>query len=216
MLVGVVRCAGDEMSDIVYVLINAAMPGLVKIGITNGDVASRLRQLDTTSTPLPFECFYAAEVRDAATVERAIHTAFGDHRVRQNREFFKISPDKPKAIIALLCIRDVTPGVELFAEPDDKEAVAEAKKRRAVFRFSSVGITPGAILQSVFDDNITCIVRGDRRIEFRGEETSLSRSALQIAHEKGLGWSAVAGPDYWKYDGKTLSEWRDDKVDEDD
>ncbi|MFZ1102295.1 MAG: hypothetical protein WAN86_05525, partial [Hyphomicrobiaceae bacterium] len=93
----------------------------------------------------------------------------------------------------------MTPGVETFTEPDDREAVAEAKKRRAVFKFSSVGIEPGITLQSVFDENITCIVKGDRWVEFRGEETSLSKSALQIAHEKGLGWSAVAGPDYWKY-----------------
>jgi hypothetical protein len=204
------------MVDVVYVLTNEAMPGLVKIGITNGDVATRLKQLDTTGTPLPFECFYAAEVKDAIVVERAIHRAFGDHRVRQNREFFKISPDKPKAIIELLCIKNVTPGVELFTEPDDKEALAEAKKRRAVFKFSSVGIKPGTILQSVFDETITCVVKGDRWVEFRGKEDSLSSSALQIAHEKGLGWSAVAGPDYWKYEGKTLSEWREEKAGDED
>src|SRR4051794_18343055 len=195
------------MTDTIYVLTNAAMPGLVKIGITNGDVVTRLKQLDTTGMPLPFECFYAAEVNDSIAVEKAIHKAFGDHRVRQNREFFKLSPDKPKAIIELLCIKNVTPGFEPFTEPDDKEALAETKKRRAAFKFSSIGMKPGTILQSVFDENISCMVKGDRWVEFRGIEESLSSSALQIAHEKGLGWSAVAGPDYWKFEGKTLSEW---------
>jgi hypothetical protein len=128
------------MPNIVYVLTNEAMPGLVKIGITDGDIVARLKQLDTTCTPWPFECFYAAEVADCAKVERAIHKAFGDHRVRPNREFFRISPDKPKAIIELLCVKNVTPGVELVTEPDDKEALAQAKKRRAVFKFSDVGI----------------------------------------------------------------------------
>jgi hypothetical protein len=96
------------------------------------------------------------------------------------------------------------------------EALAEAKKHRSVFKFSSVGIKPGTILQSVFDENITCIVKGDRKVEFRGKETSLSSSALEIAHEKGLGWSAIAGPHYWKYEGKTLSEWREEKAGEED
>jgi hypothetical protein len=45
---------------------------------------------------------------------------------------------------------------------------------------------------------------------FRGVEESLSSSALQIAHGKGLGWKSVAGPEYWKYNGKTLSELRDE------
>src|SRR5206468_742289 len=119
---------GRHLVDIVYVITNAAMPGLVKIGVTNGDVATRLKQLDTTGMPLPFECFYAAEVKDCAAVEKAIHKAFGDHRVRQSREFFKLSPDKPKAIIELLCIKNVTPGFEPFTELDDKEAVAEARR----------------------------------------------------------------------------------------
>jgi hypothetical protein len=200
------------MGGIIYVLTNAAMPGLIKIGKTSGDVADRIKQLDTTSLPLPFECFYAAEVADVDKVERAIHEAFGDHRIRKNREFFKISPDKPKAIIDLLCIKNVTPGFELFTESDDKEALGEAKKRRAVFSFPMVGLGPGTVLQSVFDDAITCAVQGDRWVEFRGEQHSLSSSALEIAHEKGLGWSAVAGPDYWKYEGKTLSELRDEKT----
>lgn len=203
------------MPEVIYVLTNEAMPGLIKIGITNGDISERVKQLDNTSIPLPFECFYAAEVTDAAKAERAIHSAFGDHRVRSSREFFKLSPDKPKAILELLCLKIVTPGVELFTEPGDKEALGEAKKRRANFSFAAVGLKPGTILQSVFDDSITCIVKGERWVEFRGQEHSLSSSALEIAHEKGFQWSAVAGPDYWKYEGKTLSQLREDKQGED-
>jgi hypothetical protein len=203
------------VAGVVYVLTNAAMPNLVKIGITNGGVADRIKSLDNTCLPLPFECFYAAEVSDAAKVEKAIHEAFGDHRVRKNREFFKISPDKPKAIIELLCLKNVTPGVELLTEPDDKEALDQAKKRRSQFRFSLVKLNPGTVLESVFDESITSVVKDDRLVEFRGEERSLSSSALEIAHEKGLGWSAIAGPDYWKYDGRTLSELREDEAGDD-
>lgn len=198
---------------IIYVLTNEAMPGLVKIGRTDAaDVADRIKQLDSTSIPLPFECFYAAEVADVARVERALHEAFGDHRIRKNREFFKISPDKPKAIIELVSIRNATPGAaELVVDTDDREALDEAKKRRSGFNFSLVGLAPGTILQSVFDEEITCTVKDNRWVIFRGDETSLSRSALVVAHEKGYSWPTVAGPNYWKYEGKTLTELRDER-----
>jgi len=202
------------MAQIVYVLTNSEMPGLVKIGITNGDVAIRVKQLDNTSVPVQFECFYAAEVVDAAKVERAIHEAFDDHRVRKSREFFRLSPDKPKAIIELLCIKDVTPKGELLTEAGDEEALEESKKRRGAFNFAIVGIKPGTVLQSVFDDTITCVVTDDRRVNFRNQDHSLSSSALIIAHEKGFGWTSIAGPVYWKYEGKTLSDLREEKAGE--
>ncbi len=79
--------------SIVYVLINEAMPDLVKIGKTT-DLEGRIRGLDNTSIPLPFECFYAARVADPDFVERQLHDAFGDHRIRSNREFFRIAPER--------------------------------------------------------------------------------------------------------------------------
>ncbi|MBR0794010.1 GIY-YIG nuclease family protein [Bradyrhizobium jicamae] len=49
------------MTEIVYLLTNEAMPGLVKIGRTNGELASRIRGLYSTGVPLPFELFYGAK-----------------------------------------------------------------------------------------------------------------------------------------------------------
>lgn len=80
------------MLGIVYVLVNQAMPGLIKIGQTADNIETCMRQLDTSGVPLPFECSYAAEVNDANRVERALHEAFEDQRVRRNREFFELSP----------------------------------------------------------------------------------------------------------------------------
>ena len=78
------------------------MPGYVKIGRTDGDLASRVRQLDSTGVPLPFEVFYAARVRDSAFVERQLHAAFGDRRVRANREFFTVEQSRVRAGCARL------------------------------------------------------------------------------------------------------------------
>ena len=54
------------MLQIVYVLTNPAMPGLVKIGKTYADdVGLRLGQLYTTGVPLPFDLGYACKVPNA-------------------------------------------------------------------------------------------------------------------------------------------------------
>ncbi len=59
------------MPEVIYVLTNEAMPGLVKIGLTAESLESRLAQLSSaTGVPLPFEVFFAAEVEDSAHIER--------------------------------------------------------------------------------------------------------------------------------------------------
>ena len=89
------------MSEVVYVLTNEAMPGLVKIGRTSVNVDQRIRELDTTSVALPFQCFYAAEVADAAKVERGLHRIFSDKRIRLNREFFRVDANQVREAILL-------------------------------------------------------------------------------------------------------------------
>ena len=61
---------------IVYVLTNPAMPGMVKIGRTGREIGARLSDLYTTGVPLPFECEYAARVKDQNEVESAFHLAY--------------------------------------------------------------------------------------------------------------------------------------------
>jgi hypothetical protein len=185
------------------------MPGLVKIGRSEFPIEQRLRQLDSTSIPLPFECFYAAEIENAAEVEKSLHTAFGDHRIRASREFFRISPDKPVVILKLLEKKNVTPSIDIVESASDQEALDAERRRRSNFSFESVGIRPGTVLVSVFDEQETCVVKDKRWIVFRGEEDSLSSAALKIAHEKGFAWKAVQGPAYSKWEGSTLAELRE-------
>ena len=87
------------MAEIVYVLTNESMEGMVKIGRTSTSVEQRIRELDNTSLPLPFQCFYAAEVSNAATVEGKLHRIFSDKRVRANREFFRVDPNQVREAI---------------------------------------------------------------------------------------------------------------------
>ena len=80
----------------VYVLTNDSMPGLVKLGRTSGSIEKRMRDLYKTGVPIPFNCFYAVNVKDSDFVERKIHEAFDDVRLNESREFFSISPEKYK------------------------------------------------------------------------------------------------------------------------
>jgi len=191
------------MSEIIYILINEAMPGYVKIGKTN-NLEQRIRSLDNTSVPLPFECFYACTVKDSAFVEQQLHDAFLDHRVRTSREFFEISPERAVAALKLAAIENITPKKDYVESKEDQQALNEARTKRAVFNFNMVNIPIGAELVFSRDETKKAKVIDNRSIEFNGEVTSLSSSAQKI-----LGYDyGVAGTDYWMYDGETLDERR--------
>lgn len=195
------------MTDIVYVLINEAMPGYVKIGKTD-NLEQRIRSLDTTSVPLPFECFYAARVNNATEVERLLHDAFADHRVRKNREFFEISPDRIVSALKIGALEEVTPGVDYVETADDQKALDKARTRRSAFNFEMVKIPVGAELQFIRDENVFCRVVDSKKVEFEGQITSLSAAAQKALENMHLYWKAVQGPMYWLFEGETLGERR--------
>ena len=125
------------MPNIVYVLTNPAMPGLVKIGMTDReDVKRRMSDLYSTGVPLPFECVAARQIddREALEIEKALHTAFGPNRINASREFFQIDPEQVQVLLRVMPGRDVTrrPS-DQAAEPQDEgqAAATEYKKRQA-------------------------------------------------------------------------------------
>lgn len=195
------------MTDIVYVLINEAMPGYVKVGRTD-NLEERIRSLDNTSIPLPFECFYAARVSSSGFVERQLHEAFADSRVRKNREYFEIAPERIVAALRLAAIEEVTPGQDYVESENDQKALNRARERRAVFNFRMVDIPIGALLQFSRNPEITSEVISDRKILFAGEETSVSFAASEALKAEGLNWKSVQGPLYWEFEGETLDERR--------
>lgn len=192
----------------VYILTNEAMPGYIKIGLTENLVSERVVQLDNTSVALPFQCYYAARVDDNRRVERALHTAFGDFRVRPNREFFKMDPYKVKAILEVLAIEDVTPKNELVATAEDAQALRTVSIKTGRFRFSSAGIPIGAVLNFVKDLNLTATVEEDSWVVFEGEKHSLTTAALEALKKCGYNWSSVQGPEYWLYNGESVGSLR--------
>jgi len=197
---------------IVYILTNEAMPGLIKIGRTDdGNLETRIKQLDTTGVPLPFECFYAVKVDDAVAVEDKLHAGLDDVRVRKRREFFETTPEQAKALLSVAEVMggaDVTPMGPIVADQADIEALEKAHNRRSRFNFPMLGIDPGELLQFKTDRSIECEVANESHVKFRDEVMSLSKAALIVLREKGRNWSTVAGPAFWCYHGETLNDLR--------
>lgn len=184
------------------------MPGLTKIGFTDTNIERRIRELDNTSVPLPFECFHASKVADMEFVEKRLHDAFDDNRVRKRREFFRISPERVQSALMLAEIEDATPRDDVVEDADDQQALNAARKWRAPFNFEMVNIPIGFILTFAMDETVSASVMGTRKIDFEGEQTSLSASAFTVLQRLGYNWKSVQGPQYWMFEGETLDERR--------
>jgi DNA-directed RNA polymerase subunit RPC12/RpoP len=74
-----------------YVLVNSAMPGLLKIGKTERDTESRAKELSgATGIPTPFVVAYEEWFKDCSAAENYVHAVLASSgcRVADNREFF--------------------------------------------------------------------------------------------------------------------------------
>ena len=199
------------MAEIIYLLTNEAMPTLVKIGRTSDSVEVRMAALSSASgIPLPFECHFAAVVKDCAKLEKTLHQLFADVRTNAKREFFKVDPEKVVLAISIGDFTEITPGV-VTEDPDEKQALQKAKARRPKIRLDALGIFPGALLTFSRDENLTATVVEGGKILYQGEVLSLSAAALMILHALGYKTSSASGSEYWMFDGEILDERRRNK-----
>ena len=83
------------MTGIVYVVSNAAMPGLLKIGITTqDDFENRMKNLFGSGVPFPFRLKLLARFKDknaAKMFEEKLLRKFKEHRPNRDREFLEES-----------------------------------------------------------------------------------------------------------------------------
>ena len=180
------------MSDIVYVLTNAAMPGLVKIGYTSqAEAQTRIAQLYSTGVPVPFDVAFAATVESAEKVEEALHTAFGPSRINSKREFFRIDPEQAIAIL------------RLFQKDHDAAVIPaieeQLRKKGPNMNFQEMGIPVGALLRYT-RNNTTVTVSGPKKVKLGDEEmplTAATRQLLQIDYNPSPRL-------YWTYNGRLL------------
>lgn len=190
------------MNQIIYILTNESMPGFVKIGFTHATVEERIKQLDRTGVPLPFESYYAASVENAEKDEKWLHSIFADRRVRDNREFFKVNPELVALALKRIEIEE-TKVVDSLTREQEVE-VAEIKERRSKFHFANYDIPVGAKLSFTRDANISAEVLDGDKILVGGETGSLSSVATKLLGYK----NNVQGTLYFKYDDEILDDRR--------
>jgi len=119
----------------VYAIVNDAMPGLVKIGATTRDPLERLHEARAcTWAPPSFRLIAEAATADAFGTERAIHALLAPRRADARREFFAMTHDEARTLLALVAaIGTPSPAQErLTSEPLAVAApVAPDEKLRA-------------------------------------------------------------------------------------
>lgn len=202
----------------VYILTNPSFKeDWVKIGKSSRPVDIRSKELDNTAVPLPFEIYATLKTSKYEAVEKLIHKTIDrltDLRIRQNREFFNVSPAK-----ALDILRDISTTLD-DAEIDEvhlgearfrrtePEETAENGKKRARFRFSMVNIPIGATLVFV-PAGIEVKVADDDHVEYEGRLYKLSPFVGTFMPEERRNASgAYQGAKYFSYKGEILTDLR--------
>lgn len=88
----------------VYVIDNAAMPGLVKVGYSTKDPVLRAKELAGTGTPHAYRVVFDALVEEPRTVEQAAHAVLKGKQ--EGKEWFRCS--QAEAIAAIrTCVSSV-------------------------------------------------------------------------------------------------------------
>ena len=220
-------------SGYVYILTNESFrEDWVKIGKSSRPVDVRSKELDNTAVPLPFSIYATLQTTKYNEVERLVHKTIDrltDLRIRQNREFFNVSP-----AVALDIFRDIAQTIddakitvyrnnlpvedgEIPAgdcgemESEGERPECQLRRKRKPFQFSMIGLEPGDII--TFAPTGTEVrVADDKKIEFEGRLYTLTAfTGTFLPEDKRNASGHYPGPKFFIYNGETLSDLRDKK-----
>lgn len=214
-------------SGYVYILTNDSFrEDWVKIGKSSRPVDVRSKELDNTAVPLPFSIYATMQTSKYNEVEKLVHKTIDrltDLRIRQNREFFNVSPS-----VALDIFRDIASTLDdakitVYRNnvPIDEDQMKEVAKqgndpqcRRKPFRFSMVNIPVGESVIFV-PTGLEVKVADDKKIEYQGRLYTLSAFVgTFLPDELRTPSDQYQGPKYFTYKGETLSELRNKQEEE--
>ena len=196
----------------VYILVNPVMPGIIKIGFTK-DIKRRLRDLDTTGVPQPYEPYFSVKTKKYQLLEKVIHRELDkltDSRLRNNREFFKMDPDMARDLLLnvsqLLDDAEIDDyGNETAADAIGVDGKVHPMSSRTTFEM--LGIPVGTVLEPITAEcNYPVVETIDNENQVRILETNevktISRVAVDVANKPKNGFAC------YKYNGKTLTSIR--------
>ena len=147
-----------------------------------------------------------------------MHETFAAFRVRENREFFRMDPEKAVAALKISGEKEIKIANTMIDETgtEVKEQSTRPKRIRKRFSFASLNVPIGAELTFTRDEEKKCKVVADNKVEYEGKEYSLSGLADVLLRELGYHWKSVQGPNFFEYNGKTLyqlkKDWEDSEL----
>ena len=108
----------NQSAGFLYVLVNSAMQGLIKVGKTQRNPETRAQELSgVTGIPTPFVVAYHEWFRDCSAAEDFVHTFLETkgYRVADNREFFSA----PVKIAIQAIMQAKAQQDKLYGSPDE-------------------------------------------------------------------------------------------------
>lgn len=201
----------NEEYGYVYVLKNDYMPGIVKIGKTIAPL-DRLATLYNTSVPQAFKAIHISKMkkRDMDRTERTLHEVFDHKRINPRREFFEEDVvEHAIKIMELVEVEDVTNEINNETKaallPEERPSFEDNSEtlrrvRRPNLNFHYLDIKDNERLFWKDDENIFVTVCGERKVNYNGEECSLTAATQQILND----FRPIQPSPLWLHNGRPL------------
>ena len=184
----------------IYIMTNPALHDMVKIGYAT-DVEKRRQQFSTTALPYDYEVYATYETSgnlEDKKLHKLIDNLNSDLRVSKNREFFVMAPEDAYELLESIAIISGTQDkLKLAKAPSDSEKKQTIK--RPPIDFYKCGLKDGDVLICKEDPSIVVTIKGNHKVLYNEELTSLS--AIMAAQK---GQKSIAGPSYFTYNGVPL------------
>lgn len=204
---------------VIYILTNPAFPHLVKIGYAD-DVVSRLKTLNSNSgIPANFHVYATYEVA-ARLEDTKIHSIIDglDPTLRYNkkREFYNMTPKRAYDLLdAIATINGLQNNLHLNPLNDpyvsniiDDSTPPEKRTPKPALTFDMINIKAGEELVYTENEAIKVTVDTDlKHVIYNSDRISMSALAQKLLNSK----SPVQGTLYFTYNGKRLTEIREEK-----
>lgn len=199
----------DNNKGLVYILTNPSMPNHVKIGYTV-NLRNRLRELDTTGVPMPFEPYFTVSTSKYKILEKVVHRELDkltDTRARANREFFEIEPALARDLllnISSLIDDAVVDDYGNVTAADSVSSDGSVKPVSSRTTFAMLGVPIGTELEPITETYPKVVTIDDTNLvrQENGEEKAISRVAVDATGHPRNGFMC------YRFKGILLSDIR--------
>ena len=184
----------------IYIMINPALHDMVKIGYAT-NVEARRQQLSTTALPYEYEIYATYETSgnlEDKKLHKLIDNLNPDLRVSKGREFFVMTPQEAYELLEAIAI--ISGSQNKLKMVKNNTTNPRQTIRKPSIDFYKCGLKNGDELICKEDSSIKVIIKGNHKVLYNDELTSLS------AIMRSLKGYSVAGPAFFTYNGELLTD----------